>query len=81
MAIGKMVSLTGLEKRFYQMELHLMEDGSKGKQEVTVLRLYQMELFSKVNGRRVDSFLVSASSQTDRSMMVNGTKENQKVSV
>jgi len=40
-----------------------------------------MALFSKVNGRRVNSFRVSASSQMVRSTMANGMRGSQRVLV
>jgi len=65
-------------KKLSPMELPSMDVGWKAKLEDTESKYYQMGLYSKVNGRRVASYLANVNFLTVKFMMDNGMKVNQK---
>jgi len=79
MASGRKDSHMASVRKPSLMALVLMDAGSRGKQKVMALRCSPMERSSKANGTKVNSWLVSASSQIIRSMMASGTRESLKV--
>ena len=80
MVIGSMDSHMVSERRPYLMAPPMKDDGLKERLEAMASRFSRMELYSKVNGRSQSSSKESASSQMDRSLMVNGLTESQRVS-
>ena len=72
MVIGSMDSHMVSERRPYLMAPPMKEDGSKGRLEAMASRFSRMGLYLKVSGRSQSSSKGSVSSQTDRSLTVNG---------